>query len=345
MTPILSSFPTSYWRCFKQQRLGYLALRLLFFLLLISIFAEFIVNDKPLLIYYNHHFYSPLATHYSARNFGRAPLLPMRYGDLESNAILTEKGWMLWPISHYNAKTLSFGPYVHFPSPPSAHHWLGTTTTGQDVFAVLVYGFRSSLLFTLLFTLVVVIIGVTIGACLGYYGGSIDLIGQHLVVIGSGPPHFFLLLFLAALLVPNLLWLLIIMALLSWMPVAKSVRVEFLQQRQCHYVLAAQALGVRPWRIIFRHILPNALVTTLNHIPFLLCSGLLGLTSLDFLGVGLPSDTPSLGNLLWQGKNALYASWISLSAVTMLMVLLMLLFLVGDALRALYVSATPGVLL
>lgn len=326
---------TKFYRLrFKTQRVGYLSLCLFLLLLLSSFFAECITKNKPFPGYHNHLFYSPIII--TKNEFNSKTLLSGHYHEPKNNTIMTQNDVMPWPLFRDNGQTLNYDYHANAPSPPSAIHWLGTTETGQDVFAILLYSFRSLVLFTLLFTLCVVILGIGVGSLAGYYGGYTSLGGQYFFAIWSEQPHFFFILLLTTLVDPNIFWLPMVVAVFSWGPLAKSIRREILQKRQCQYVLAAKALGVQTWPLICRHVLPNVLVITLSHIPFLFSSGILAIVSLDFLDIGPGADMPSLGRLLWQGKNTLYAPWIGLSAVATLVVLLFLLYNIDRTIRLLF---------
>lgn len=240
---------------------------------------------------------------------------------------------MLWPPIRYGHQTINYDLPVPAPSPPTAENWLGTDDQGRDVLARVIYGFRISILFALVLTLFSSVIGVIAGAIQGYYGGKIDLLFQRFIEIWSGLPVLFLLIILASLVEPNFWWLLGIMLLFSWMTLVDVVRAEFLRGRNLEYVRAARALGVANSQIMFRHILPNAMVATLTFMPFIFSSGIVTLTALDFLGFGLPPGSASLGELIAQGKENLHAPWLGLTAFMVLSVMLTLLIFIGEAVR------------
>lgn len=246
---------------------------------------------------------------------------------------IARQGWALWAPIRFSDSTLNFATQVPFPSPPSAQNWLGTDANGGDVLARLLYGTRISLLFGLLLTLFSSVIGILVGAVQGYFGGRIDLIGQRLVEVWSGMPALFLLILLSSVIQPGFWWLLLVTVAFGWMSLVSVVRAEFLRTRNFDYIRAAQALGVSDGRIMLRHMLPNAMVATLTFLPFILCGSITTLTSLDFLGFGLPLGSPSLGELLLQGKNNLQAPWLGLAGFFTLAILLSLLIFIGEAVR------------
>jgi len=320
-------------RIFKQNKSAWFSLLLFSFLFLLSISAEILANDKPLILKYNESYYFPIFKQYPETIFG---------GTLESNADykdpfvmknIESAGWMLWPPVHYSFLTVNKQGDRAFPSPPSSENWLGTDSGGRDVFAQLLYGLRLSILFGCLLTSISVVVGVIIGAFMGYYGGRVDMVGQRIMEIWGGFPVSYLIMMLSSFIIPSFMLLLGIMLLFSWIGQANLVRYEFLQARKHAYVLSAKALGVSDGAIIFRHILPNALVTTMSFLPFMLAGSITTLTSLDFLGFGLPVDAPALGEILAQGKNNLFAPWIGLSGFGVLALVLVLLLFIGEGLR------------
>lgn len=240
---------------------------------------------------------------------------------------------MIWPLIPFSYNTVNYDLPVPAPSPPSAEDWLGTDDQGRDVLARLIYGFRISVLFGLTLTLLSSFFGVTAGAIQGYFGGLTDLIFQRFMEIWSGMPVLYLLIILASVVQPNFWWLLGLMLLFSWMALVPVVRAEFLRARNLEYVKAARALGLSTPRIIYRHVLPNAMVATLTFMPFILNASITTLTSLDFLGFGLPLGSPSLGEMLNQGKNNLQAPWLGISTFAVLAILLTLLIFIGEAVR------------
>jgi microcin C transport system permease protein len=318
---------------FRANRRGYVSFVLFMLLFTLSLFAEFIANDKPILISYNHQLYVPVLKTYSETLFGGEFETEADYRDPFIAKRITAQGWMLWPPIRYSYTTINYNLPVPAPSPPDRKNLLGTDDQGRDVLARVIYGFRLSLLFGLSLTLISSIIGIIAGAVQGYFGGWIDLLFQRFIEIWSGLPILYLLIILSSFIEPNFGWLLAIMVLFSWMSLVGLVRAEFYRSRNLEYVKAARALGVRERGIIFRHILPNAVVSTITFIPFVLNSSITTLTSLDFLGLGLPAGSPSLGELLAQGKANLQAPWLGISGFVVLALMLSLLIFIGEAVR------------
>ncbi|KGD82853.1 microcin C transport system permease protein [Pantoea sp. PNA 14-12] len=321
------------WQRFRHHRRGYWSLWIFLFIFVLSLCAELVANDKPLLVHYQHRWYAPLFFNYSETDFGGDFATAADYQDPWLQQRLEKAGWALWAPIRFGANTLNFASQVPFPSPPSRQNWLGTDANGGDVLARLLYGLRISLLFGLLLTLFSSVIGIVIGAIQGYFGGRTDLIGQRLTEVWSGMPSLFLLILLSSVVQPSFWWLLLVTVLFGWMSLVSVVRAEFLRTRNFDYIRAAQALGVNDTRIMLRHMLPNAMVATLTFLPFILCGSITTLTSLDFLGFGLPIGSPSLGELLLQGKNNLQAPWLGLSGFFTLAILLSLLIFIGEAVR------------
>ncbi|HNJ86916.1 MAG TPA: ABC transporter permease, partial [Agitococcus sp.] len=255
------------------------------------------------------------------------------YRDPYVAGLINEQGWMIWPPIRFSYSTINYNLTVPAPAPPSADNWLGTDDQGRDVLARIIYGFRISILFALTLTIGSSVIGIIVGAVQGFYGGWVDLIGQRIIEIWSGLPMLFMLIIMASLVEPNFWWLLGLMLLFSWTELTGLVRAEFLRGRNLEYVRAARALGLSDSKIMFRHILPNAMVSTLSFLPFIFTGAIGLLTSLDFLGFGLPVGSPSLGELVAQGKNNMSAPWLGLSAFFTLAILLTLLVFIGEAVR------------
>lgn len=318
---------------FKANRRGYYSLWIFLFLFLFTLFAEFISNDKPLMVFYDGSIYTPVLNTYTETAFGGDFETEADYRDSYIQELINEKGWMLWPLIRYSYKTINYDLPVPAPAPPSTENWLGTDDQGRDVLARLIYGFRISILFALTLTLLSTIVGVIVGATQGYYGGKIDLVGQRLIEIWSGLPVLYLLIILSSFVQPSFWWLLGIMLLFSWMSLVDVVRAEFLRARNFEYVRAARALGLSNRGIMFKHMLPNAMVATLTFMPFILTGAIGGLTSLDFLGFGMPLGSPSLGELIAQGKSNLHAPWLGISAFVVLSLMLTLLVFIGEAVR------------
>ncbi|MGD2271875.1 MAG: ABC transporter permease [Desulfobacterales bacterium] len=321
------------WRSFKANRRGFWSLWLFLFLFLVSLFAEFIANDKPVLVYHNSKLYFPIFKVYPETTFGGEFKTEAEYRDPFVQELIKEKGFALWPLIPFADDTINYDLSVPAPAPPSADNWLGTDDQGRDIVARLIYGLRISVLFGLCLTLISSFIGVSVGALQGYYGGWIDLLGQRFIEIWSGLPILYLLIILASIVQTNFWWLLGIMLLFSWMALVDLVRAEFLRGRNLEYVRAARALGLGDVIIMFRHILPNAMVSTITFMPFILSGSITTLTALDFLGFGLPAGSPSLGELLRQGKANLHATWIGISAFVILSLMLTLLVFIGEAAR------------
>ena len=266
-------------------------------------------------------------------SFGGEFEMEADYRDPYVTDLIKEKGWILWPLVPYSYDTIKYDLPTPAPSPPTKDNWLGTDDKGRDVLARVMYGFRVSVLFGLTLTLCSSIIGVTVGAIQGFYGGWIDLLGQRVMEIWSGMPTLFLLIIMASVVQPNFWWLLLITLLFGWMSLVGVVRAEFLRGRNFEYVQAARALGLPNWRIMFRHILPNAMVASLTFMPFILGGSITTLTALDFLGFGLPPGSASLGELLAQGKANLQAPWLGMAAFFIIALLLSLLVFIGEAVR------------
>lgn len=318
---------------FRANRRGWWSLWLFLVLFFLSLFAEFIANDKPILVYYDGGLYMPVFKAYPETDFGGFLETEAEYKDPEVRELINEKGWIVWPLVAFSYDSINFSLTVPAPSPPSANNWLGTDDQGRDVAARLIYGFRISVLFGLTLTILSSIIGVAAGAVQGYFGGWTDLIFQRFIEIWSGMPQLYLLIILASVVEPNFWWLLGLLLLFSWMSLVGVVRAEFLRARNFDYVKAARALGVSNGMVMYRHVLPNAMVATLTFLPFILNGSITTLTALDFLGFGLPPGSPSLGELLNQGKNNLQAPWLGFTAFFVLAVMLSLLIFIGEAVR------------
>ena len=318
---------------FRANRRGCWSLWIFMALLLLTLPAEFIANDHPLLVRHKGHTYFPVVASYAETVFGGEFETEADYRDPFVRDLIQADGWMLWPPIHYGYRTVNYELRQPVPSPPSAENLMGTDDQARDVLARLIYGFRISVLFGLSLTLCSCVIGIFAGAVQGYFGGLVDLLFQRFVEIWSGLPTLYLLIILASLVEPSFWWLLGLMLLFSWMSLVGVVRAEFLRARNLDFVRAARALGVGDMTIMFRHVLPNALVSTLTFLPFILTGSVTVLTSLDFLGFGLPPGSPSLGELLNQGKRNLHAPWLGVTAFVVLALLLSLLVFIGEALR------------
>jgi len=319
---------------FKSHKRGWYSLWLFLILFVLSLGAEFIANDKPLVVQYDGELYFPVLKRYPETAFGGEFPLQANYKSPYIQELIAEKqGWMLWPMIPFNYSSINYDLQVPAPAPPSSQNWLGTDDQGRDVFARVIYGFRISVLFALTLTLVSSVFGVFVGAIQGFYGGWVDLMGQRFLEVWSGLPVLYLLIIMASFIQPNFWWLLGIMLLFSWMSLVDLVRAEFLRGRNLEYVRAARALGMQNSAIMFRHILPNAMVSTITFLPFILTGAIGTLTALDFLGFGLPPGSPSLGELVAQGKSNLQAPWLGISAFTVLALMLSLLVFIGEAAR------------
>jgi microcin C transport system permease protein len=318
---------------FRRNRRGFWSLWIFLALFLTTLFAEFIANDRPIVVRYEGGWYFPVLVDYPETTFGGEFPTPADYRDPAVNKLISEKGWMVWPLIPFSYDTINYNLPSPAPSPPSSVNWLGTDDQGRDVLARLIYGFRISVLFGLTLTALSSVIGVAAGAVQGYFGGLVDLGFQRFIEIWSGLPVLYLLIIMASFIEPNFWWLLGLMLLFSWMGLVDVVRAEFLRARNFDYVRAARALGVSDLTIILRHVLPNATVATITFLPFILNGSITTLTSLDFLGFGLPPGSPSLGELLAQGKSNLQAPWLGLTAFFVLASMLSLLIFVGEAVR------------
>ncbi len=318
---------------FRANRRGFWSFWIFLALFGTSLSSEFIANDKPLLIHYDGAFYFPVFQSYPETAFGGDFPTEANYREAGLQEDIRAKGWMLFPPIPFSYGTINYDLPEPAPAPPSAVNWLGTDDQGRDVLARLLYGFRISVLFGLALTVLSSMIGIAAGAIQGYFGGLTDLLFQRFMEVWSGLPVLYLLIILSSIVQPNFWWLLGLMLMFSWMGLVDLVRAEFLRARNFDYVRAARALGVRNLVIIFRHVLPNAMVATFTFMPFILSGGVTTLTALDFLGFGLPAGSPSLGELLAQGKNNLQAPWLGMTAFLTLAVMLSLLVFIGEAVR------------
>ncbi|MDI9245482.1 ABC transporter permease [Marinobacter sp. CHS3-4] len=333
LAPTLTPIQQRRLRNFRNNRRGYWSLWIFLALFGLSLCAELIANDKPLVASYKGELYFPVFEVVSEETFGGFLPTEADYRDDFVADEINANGWMLWPPIRFSYNTTNYDLEVPSPAPPSEVNLIGTDDQARDVAARVIYGFRISVLFGLILTILSCIVGVAVGAVQGFYGGKIDLLGQRFIEIWSGLPVLYLLIILSSIVQPNFWWLLGIMLLFSWMGLVDVVRAEFLRARNFEYVKAARALGLGNRKIMFRHILPNAMVATLTFLPFILTGAITGLTSLDFLGFGLPSGSPSLGELIAQGKANLHAPWLGISAFVSLSIMLTLLVFVGEAVR------------
>ncbi|MUM76739.1 ABC transporter permease subunit [Pseudodesulfovibrio sp. F-1] len=329
----LSGINRRRWHTFKANRKGYWSLMLLLTLFGLSLCAELVANDKPYVVKHGSHYYFPMMRDIPETQYGGDFQTPADYRDPAVQSMIHENGWMLWPPVRFSYDTVNYACAEPFPAPPSFDNPLGTDESGRDVFARVLYGFRLSMAFGLALAAIGSAGGILAGAYLGYKGGWTDILGQRFMEIWGGLPVTYLLIILASFTEPTFFMLLGIMLLFSWMGLVDVVRVEFLRCRNLEYVKAARALGMSEGAVMLRHILPNALVATLTFMPFILSGSITTLTSLDFLGFGLPPDSPALGELLAQGKANLHAPWIGVSAFGVLGMLLILLIFLGEAVR------------
>ncbi|MEE3278410.1 MAG: ABC transporter permease [Pseudomonadota bacterium] len=319
---------------FKANRRGYYALWLFLILFGLSLFAELLANDKPIILYLNGTLHWPVFELVTETELGGELPIEADYTDpFVQDLIANDDGWALYPPIRYSHDTIDLYIESAAPAAPSAQHWLGTDDGAKDTLARLIYGFRLSVAFGLFLTLFSSLIGVTVGALQGYFGGLVDLIGQRIVEIWAGLPILLVLIILASIIEPSVYWLLGILVMFSWMSLVGVVRAEFLRARNFDYVRAARSLGVSNGTIIVRHVLPNAMVATLTFLPFILSGAVTTLTALDFLGFGLPAGSPSLGELMAQGKANLHAPWLGLTGFFTLAIMLCLLIFVGEAVR------------
>ncbi|HTC10833.1 MAG TPA: ABC transporter permease [Acetobacteraceae bacterium] len=319
---------------FRQHRRGYISFWIFLILFAVTLPAELIANDRPLLIRFNHRWYVPVLFDYSEDTFG-SDLMPTEadYTDPDVQAVIDAHGWMIWPPVPFSYDSIVKNMSAPAPSPPTWRNPLGTDDQARDVLARVIYGFRISILFGFILTAASSVIGIAAGAVQGYYGGLVDLLFQRFIEIWSGMPQLFLLIILASIITPGFWVLLIFLLLFAWMNLTGVVRAEFLRGRNLEYVRAAKALGVSDARVMWRHILPNAMVATLTYVPFILSGSVTVLSSLDFLGFGLPPGSPSLGELVAQGKDNLQAPWLAITAFVVLGGTLTLLIFIGEAVR------------
>lgn len=318
---------------FKNNRRGFWSLWIFLLFFFVTLFAEFVANDKPFLVYYGESIYMPVFESYPETTFGGSFETEADYSDPAVKEFIARNGWMITPVVPYNHRTVAWDLPVPAPSPPDQQHWLGTDDQARDVVARMIYGFRISVLFGFTLTIISAVIGVSAGAVQGYFGGWVDLLFQRFIEVWSGLPTLYLLIILASVVEPNFWWLLGLLLLFTWMGFVGVVRAEFLRARNLDYVRAARALGATDTVIMYRHVLPNAMVATMTFMPFLLAGSVTMLTGLDFLGIGLPPGSASLGELLAQGKANLQAPWLGLTGFFVVAILLTLVIFIGEAVR------------
>ena len=322
------------WQRFRSDRRGFFSLIIFGVLFVLSLFSELVSNDRPLIARYDGQILFPIAKDYSEKAFGGDFDSPADYLDpFIRQQLSRDDNWALYPLNHYRHDTLNYFAKSPNPAPPSSDNWLGTDDRGRDVFARLLYGFRVSILFGLALTITGTVLGLVTGAVQGYFAGRTDLFFQRFMEIWGSMPELYLLIIFASIFEPSILLLLLLLSLFGWMGLSDYVRADFLRNRNLDYVQAARALGLSNGQIIWRHVLPNSLTPVVTFLPFRMSGAILALTSLDFLGLGVPPSMPSLGELLAQGKNNLDAWWIALSTFMVLTITLLLLTNIGDALR------------
>lgn len=322
------------WRRFKANKRGYVSLIVFSVLFTLSLFAEVLSNDKPLLVHYNDSYYFPLFNTYAETEFGGDFATETDYLDPFIRQQLNEgDNWAIYPLNPYSYDTINYFAQLPNPAPPTSQNILGTDDRGRDVLARLIYGFRLSVLFGLVLTVIATVMGIVAGAVQGYFGGRTDLFFQRFIEVWGSMPELYLLIIFASIFQPSVLLLVALLSLFGWMGLADYVRAEFLRGRNMDYVTAARALGVSDRSIMWRHLLPNAMTPVVTFLPFRVSGAVLALTSLDFLGLGVPPTTPSLGELLAQGKENIDAWWLSITTFMVLVGTLMLLIFIGEALR------------
>ena len=318
---------------FRRNRLGFVSLIMFSLIFLACMGANLIANDKPILVNYQNHWYFPIVKSYPETTFGGVFETETNYQDPVVKDLINQHGYMIEPVIPFADQTPSVSRDVPFPAPPNSENWLGTDDQGRDVLARVLYGLRVSLLFGLALTVAGSIIGIAVGAVQGYFGGWTDLVGQRLMEVWGGLPQLFMIIILVSLFSPSVFVLFGLMLLFGWMGLVGLVRAEFLRARNFDYVRSAKAMGVSDAKIMFRHILPNAMSSSLSQLPFILTANITALTTLDYLGYGLPAGSPSLGELISQGKDNLDSPWLALAGFFSLTIVLSLLIFIGEALR------------
>lgn len=322
------------WLRFKANRRGYISLWLFGSLFLVSLFAEALFNDKPLVVSYEGELFFPFLADYPETAFGGDFETEADYSDPYVRKLITAgDNWVIDPLVRFSYNTINFASDLPNPAPPTSQNLLGTDDRGRDVFARLVYGFRLSVLFAFALTAIGVAIGILAGAVQGYFSGRLDLVMQRLIEVWSSMPELYLLIIFASIFQPSIWLLIVLLSMFGWMGLSDYVRAEFLRGRNMDYVRAARAMGLSDAAIMRHHLLPNSLTPVITFLPFRVSGSILALTSLDFLGLGVPPTTPSLGELLAQGKENIEAWWLSLCTFIVLVGTLMLLIFIGEALR------------
>lgn len=321
------------WNNFRANGRGYWSLWIILILFTLSLFSEFLANSRPVLVVYKGGLYAPILKDYPETTFGGSFETPADYTDTYLRKLLDENGFIVEPLIPYSYDTVDFNLGRPAPSSPDGRHWLGTDNQGRDVLARLIYGFRTSMLFAMALTVVSTIVGVAAGAVQGYFGGLTDLLFQRFIEIWGGLPQLFVLIIVSSIIAPGFWTLLLVLLFFSWTSLVALVRAEFLRARNLDYVRAAKALGMNDRSVIVRHVLPNAVVATVTYLPFIISGAVVALTSLDFLGLGMPPGSASLGELLRQGKENLQAPWLGFTGFFAIAGMLTLLVFVGEAMR------------
>jgi microcin C transport system permease protein len=322
------------WARFKRNRPGYLSLWAFVALLLLATCAELVCNDRPFVAHIDGKWYAPVVSNPAEVALGGDFATPTDWKDPFITQLLARPGnWAFTTIVAHSANSTNYFAKLAPPAPPSTLNWLGTDDKGRDMVARLLYGFRVSIWFAIALTVTGSLIGIAMGALQGYFGGRVDLVMQRLIEIWGAVPELYLLIIFAAVFDPSLVLLLVLLSLWGWMGLSDYVRAEFLRNRSLEYVKAARALGLSDWQIMRRHVLPNSLTPVITFLPFRMSTAILSLTSLDFLGLGVPASVPSLGELLQQGKANLDAWWIIVPTFALLVLTMLLLTFIGDALR------------
>jgi len=322
------------WMRFKNNRRGHYSLWIFTLIFVVSLFAELISNDKPLIIHYQQQYYYPLWNDYPETTFGGDFVTMTDYNDpYIKDKIMADGNWAIYPVNNYRYDSINYFAELPNPAKPSQQNFLGTDDRGRDVLARLIYGFRLSVIFALLLTAIGVVIGIIVGSIQGYFVGKVDLVTQRLIEIWNSMPELYLLIIFASIFKPSIGLLIVLLSMFGWMGLSDYVRAEFLRGRNLDYVQAARSMGVSNTGIMFKHLLPNSMVPVLTFLPFRISGAILALTSLDYLGLGVPPSTPSLGELLSQGKDNIDAWWLSMTTFSVLVGTLVLLIFIGEALR------------
>jgi microcin C transport system permease protein len=318
---------------FRRNGRAFWSLWIFLVFFVVSLCAEIVANDKPLLVSYKGSLYAPFLKSYPETVFGGEFETEADYRDPVVAKLIDANGWMIWPPIRYSYQTINYNLTVPAPAPPSSENWLGTDDQGRDLLARLIYGFRISVVFGLTLTIISSVVGVTVGAVAGYRGGLFDLLSQRFMEIWDSMPKLYMLIIMASVITPGFFSLLGLLLLFSWMTLVGVVRAEFLKARNLDYIRAAKALGLSDAAIIFKHALPNAMVATLSMMPFIVAGSVTTLSSLDFLGFGMPPGSPSLGDIVLQGKNNMQAPWLGITAFLALATMLCLFTFIGEGVR------------